>query len=130
MKFHKRFLTLFLLLALVGCGGRASQTDQSQGYSFDFAAADTAVGNTTVTVTLLDPQNNPVENAQLTINGNMSHAGMQPVIVETNSNTNGIYTADFEWTMAGDWFVTVTATLPDGTVISQRFDGIQIESTG
>jgi hypothetical protein len=28
----------------------------------------------------------------------------------------------FRWTMAGDWFVTVDVTLPDGTTASQRFD--------
>lgn len=126
----KRFFLLlltFLTLGLVACGGRTSQTDQRQGYDITFTAEDTAVGETTVTVTVRDPQGNPVDDAQLTINGNMSHAGMQPVIVETATSSNGIYTADFAWTMAGDWFVTVTVTLPDGTVVSERFDGLQIE---
>jgi hypothetical protein len=127
MKFHKLFLMTSLLLLLVACGGRASQSDQSQGYEIDFTAQNTAVGETTVTVTVRDPQGNPIDNAELTINGNMSHAGMQPVIVETSASDGGVYTTDFEWTMAGDWFVTITVTLPDGTVVSERFDGIQIE---
>jgi hypothetical protein len=33
----------------------------------------------------------------------------------------GEYRAAFEWTMAGDWIVTVTATLPDGHVATRQF---------
>jgi hypothetical protein len=44
----------------------------------------------------------------------MSHAGMTPVIVERANGEAGTYAVPFEWTMAGDWIVTISATLPDG----------------
>jgi major membrane immunogen (membrane-anchored lipoprotein) len=52
----------------------------------------------------------------------MTHAGMVPVIVETNTSTDGRYELDYRWTMGGDWFVDVTVTLPDGTFARQRFN--------
>jgi len=73
-------------------------------------------------VTLLDADGRPVEDATVTIRGDMSHAGMAPVEATAAHAGDGIYTADFEWTMTGDWIVTVTATLAGGNVVSQIFD--------
>lgn len=73
-------------------------------------------------VTLLDADGRPVEDATVTIRGDMSHAGMAPVEATAAHSGDGIYTADFEWTMTGDWIVTVTATLAGGNVVSQIFD--------
>ncbi len=52
----------------------------------------------------------------------MTHAGMQPVLADAGSGADGVYPADFEWTMSGDWVVTVTAALPDGRTALRRFD--------
>jgi copper(I)-binding protein len=52
----------------------------------------------------------------------MTHAGMQPVLRTIESGEDGLYQTDFEWTMAGDWIVTINATLADGTVISEDFE--------
>ena len=52
----------------------------------------------------------------------MSHAGMQPVLAEASGGADGVYQAQWVWTMSGDWFVTVTAVLPDGRTLVRRFD--------
>ncbi len=52
----------------------------------------------------------------------MSHAGMKPVLANISEGESGVYAVPFEWTMGGDWFVAVTATLPDGRVATKRFD--------
>ena len=54
--------------------------------------------------------------------GDMSHAGMAPVIASSEDDADGVYRIPFEWTMAGDWFVDVTVTLADGREVVQRFD--------
>jgi hypothetical protein len=64
----------------------------------------------------------PVDDAQLQIKGDMTHAGMVPVVVTLTDGTNGAYEAAFGWTMAGDWIVTVEATLPDGRVARRQFE--------
>jgi hypothetical protein len=64
----------------------------------------------------------PVEDARLEIKGDMSHAGMAPVIVSITDGRDGVYTTAFDWTMAGDWIVTVEAALGDGTVARRQFE--------
>ncbi len=74
-------------------------------------------------ITVKDTDGNPINDATVDIKGDMSHAGMQPVLGESSaSNGEGMYMIPYEWTMAGDWFVTVNVTLADGTVGSERFD--------
>jgi len=80
------------------------------------------VGPITFDVTLWDAEGQPIDGAgPVALRGDMSHAGMKPVIAEASGAGDGQYTADFEWTMAGDWTVTVEATLPDGRVKRTTF---------
>jgi len=45
----------------------------------------------------------------------MSHAGMVPVVDTAQAEGPGSYgISDFRFTMAGDWILTLRATLPDG----------------
>jgi hypothetical protein len=71
---------------------------------------------------LTDVSGAPVQGASVSLQGDMSHAGMQPVLAEAGAAANGVYEAQWMWTMAGDWFVTVTAALPDGRTLVRRFD--------
>lgn len=81
------------------------------------------VGTTDLMITVKDAEGNAVNDATVGIKGDMSHAGMQPVLGESStSNGEGMYMIPYEWTMAGDWFVTVNVSLADGTTESQRFD--------
>jgi hypothetical protein len=48
------------------------------------------------------------------VRGDMSHAGMTPEIVTEAKGELGTYAVPFEWTMAGDWIITISAKLPDG----------------
>ena len=128
----KRFtilLSLLLVLGLAACGGRASQqADGSTDYQLSLNPMSTAVGETVLMLTLNDNEGQPINDANLSIKGDMNHAGMQPVLAEASQATNGVYSVPFEWTMGGDWVVTVDVTLADGTTFSQRFDGLQISS--
>ena len=72
-------------------------------------------------IQLADIAGKPIEGATVDVRGDMSHAGMQPVMAVA-TGAGGNYSADFEWTMAGDWIVTVTAALPDGRTATRQFD--------
>lgn len=80
------------------------------------------VGLTQAVVTLTSTDGQPVTGAMVAIKGDMTHAGMQPVLADASEDAPGSYRAEFAWTMSGDWIVTVTATLPDGTATEQQFD--------
>ena len=45
----------------------------------------------------------------------MSHAGMVPVLETASADVPGrYYVPEFNFTMAGDWVLTLEAILPDG----------------
>ncbi len=118
-------------VALVACRQSAGGVPLDRTAGEDAAAmqielsADTEqmiMGPLVWSVTLTDAGGRPVEDAVVSLRGDMHHAGMVPVEAVGTHNGGGVYSADFEWTMAGDWFVTVTAERPDGTAASQTFD--------
>ena len=70
----------------------------------------------------MDEAGKGISGAAVRVEANMNHAGMTPVFADATGGDGGAYRAGFEWTMAGDWFVMVKATLPNGTAVTQQFD--------
>lgn len=64
----------------------------------------------------------PVTGARIKLEGNMSHAGMVPVFADARETEPGRYQSSMELSMAGDWFVLVHVTLPDGRKLDRQFD--------
>ncbi|HSN76572.1 MAG TPA: FixH family protein [Anaerolineae bacterium] len=119
-------VALLLLAALTGCQRASRQADLDQAPEIVAVLTtdpDPAqVGPATLVVQLSDASGAPVEGASVSLQGDMSHAGMQPVLAEVSGGAGGVYRAQWVWSMAGDWFVTVTAMLPDGRTLVRRFD--------
>lgn len=80
------------------------------------------VGPDTLTIRVFGAENRPVSDARLTVKGDMTHAGMVPVLAEVDGGIDGVYSVPITWTMAGDWVVTVEAQLPDGASTWASFD--------
>lgn len=58
----------------------------------------------------------PVVGATVRVVGDMTHAGMVPVVADAVDVGGGVYrTEGFVFDMAGDWVVTVEVTYPDGS---------------
>lgn len=74
-----------------------------------------------------DGQGRPLDNVTLNVEGNMTHAGMVPVFAQGVGGEDGLYEVPFEWTMGGDWIVTVKATLADGGLVTRQFN-VSVES--
>lgn len=117
-------LAVALLTACQRGGAQPEAADQAPDVAVTFAVSPDppAVGWSTVVVTLTDAQGRPIQGARVALRGDMNHPGMRPVLAEAADAANGQYTAQFGWTMAGDWFVIVTAELPDGRQAVRRFD--------
>jgi hypothetical protein len=122
-----RFLWITLLLVpllLMGC--RQTDTGQPEAgldIRLDAAPDPAEVGEATLLIAISDGSGNPVTGATVDVRGDMTHAGMVPVIREDiSSDENGLYDVPFEWTMGGDWLIEVTATLPDGSTTTERFE--------
>jgi len=71
---------------------------------------------------LADEAGQPIEGADVELEGNMSHAGMVPVFAAAREVAPGQYEAQLEFTMGGDWFIVVRAALPDGRSLERTFD--------
>ena len=80
------------------------------------------IGEATLHFELRDAQGQPIEGASLSAKGDMSHAGMMPVLGDSEEIGDGNYSVPFGWTMAGDWILTVTGELPDGQSINRTFE--------
>ncbi len=124
----RRWLLVVLLVfvaASAGCQRASQQAAADQAPEIAAALAiepdPAVVGPANLAVTLTDASGAPVEGASVSLKGDMSHAGMAPVLAEA-SGAGGVYQAQWMWTMAGDWFITITATLPDGRTLMRRFD--------
>jgi hypothetical protein len=120
-------LTLLAVLALtVAACGRVQQltppmTDDAYTVTMTSEPSPPAVGPGALTFTLRDPAGQPVEGAQIAVEGNMSHAGMVPVAgAPASASTGGEYRVEMDWSMSGDWFVDVKFTLTDGAVVARR----------
>jgi hypothetical protein len=85
------------------------------------------VGPNTAVVQLTGADNKPVRGAAVKLEGNMNHAGMTPVFADATEDAPGHYRARLEFTMGGDWFVLVNATLADGRTVRRTVDvpGVQ-----
>jgi hypothetical protein len=70
----------------------------------------------------------PVAGARLTALGFMSHPGMAPVAAVVEEQGGGLYRADFRFTMAGDWAIRVTGSMPDGRPIDQLLDATTVRA--
>jgi hypothetical protein len=78
-------------------------------------SGEPALGEAEILVYVLDGTD-AVEGADVTVTGDMTHAGMVPVVAEAPQQEPGLYaTEGFEFTMAGDWIITTEVTMPDGT---------------
>ena len=88
----------------------------------DLTASDLLVGDTTLTLRVLDKHGNPLdEPGILTLRGVMNHAGMTPVLAESDSAVGGVYNVPFEWTMGGNWTVIASLDFTHAGFIGGQF---------
>jgi hypothetical protein len=118
-------VSLCLVVFLVGCR-QSQQTPQADPesviISVEAVPQTPVVGEAELQIKLSDQAGQPIAGAKVDVRGDMTHAGMEPVFASADSGTDGIYTVPFEWTMAGDWIVSVTVTQPNQGLITKTFD--------
>jgi hypothetical protein len=121
---HK--LIVLIVLLFVGCRAApatpaAETAVQAAQISLTVDPEPAAVGEARLNVAVTrDGQ--PLAGVKLDVRGDMTHAGMKPVLGSATTDAQGVAVVPFRWTMGGDWIVTVTATLADGAQVSQEFD--------
>ena len=107
------------LAFLYACGRQGALLDFN--LTHEVSPQPPRVGQTTITIRLTDLSAKPITGAHITVEGNMSHAGMAPVSAQAAEFEPGGYRAIIDLSMAGDWVMIAHATLPDGRKVSQQF---------
>lgn len=108
------------LAVVQGC--REHTTAAPLNLTYEVSPVPARVGDVTITIKLTDVSGKAVAGARVTLEGNMSHAGMAPVFAEAKEIGPGRYQSRITLTMAGDWYVIAHATLPDGRTLDQQFE--------
>jgi len=114
-------LAVLLFLGLAGCA-RGGSGLPDVGIQLAVEPQPPQVGPAVVVVTLTDGAGQPLTGAQVELEGNMTHAGMVPVLATAAEVEPGQYRAELEFTMGGDWFILVRATLADGRSLEEQVD--------
>jgi hypothetical protein len=114
-------LLLAMMLILVACRGG---TSGSGDVTVDLAVTPhpPCVGPATIVTNLQDQGGEPVAGAQVSLEGNMNHAGMVPVLGEATEVAPGRYETPLTFSMGGDWFIMIHATLSDGRTLDHKVD--------
>lgn len=119
----RRAFLLTLLPAIAttaGCRARPDARDVS--VAFEIAPSPAAGTPLPLAVSIVDAAGRAVPGARLQVEATMSHAGMAPVFATPRDLGDGRYVARLAFTMAGDWVLLLTGTLPDGRALDRRFD--------
>ncbi len=119
---------LIALILVAGCFAgcqTATPTPDASTQTASITVATTPdppmMGDSTMTITVTQ-DGAPLADAPVSVRGDMNHAGMKPVLADGTTSADGTVEVPFAWSMGGDWIVTVTVTLPDGSEVSQDFD--------
>jgi hypothetical protein len=120
-------LLVSLLLPALGC--RHADSAPEMNVTLTVEPDPPKVGQARLTLTVKDEAGSPVEGATLKLEGNMAHAGMKPVFADATEETGGLYRANLEFTMAGDWFILIDGKLSDGRSFRKKIDvkGVKAE---
>lgn len=123
MRPASHLLLLALLLATAACTRRSPRADQAPEVDLllEVEPSPPAVGQAVLYLILTSSDGIPIEGAELSVRVDMTHAGMQPVLRDAVHLGEGRYQVPFEWTMNGNWILTVEGTLPDGRKLLRTF---------
>jgi len=125
---HLLVVTLAALIGGCGDSGGGQAADRSS-LELVFEPSPPHVGLESVGLLLADASGAPLENAAVRLEGNMNHAGMVPEFADATEVEPGHYMAELEFTMGGDWILSVEATLPGGETLHWRKDvrGVRVD---
>lgn len=112
-------ISLVFGLAILGCQSSGNDTSDVK-LDWEIKPDPPTVGMATMNITMRDSTNQLITDADIKLEGNMSHPGMEPVLTTAEEVTPGQYSAEIEFTMAGDWFILIESTLPDNQVVERQ----------
>ncbi|MCE2488682.1 MAG: FixH family protein [Anaerolineae bacterium] len=120
----RRIIALMLCLLLFAACRQESTPAAEADLTINLRVLPTvaSVGEAEFLIDIGDADGRAVSPERVDVRGDMDHAGMQPVLRDDVQGSNGKYRLPFEWTMAGDWTVTVKLTFADDSSLEETFE--------
>ncbi|MCY4526529.1 MAG: FixH family protein, partial [Anaerolineaceae bacterium] len=120
----RRIIALMLCLLLFAACRQESTPAAEADLTINLRILPTvsSVGEAEFLIDISDADGRAVSPERVDVRGDMDHAGMQPVLRDDVQGSNGKYRLPFEWTMAGDWTVTVKLTFADDSSLEETFE--------
>ena len=119
---RKSVILLCVCVALAQACKRQNDPASELTVTHEVSPQPPRVGQLTIMLKLSDASAKPAAGVRVRLEGNMSHAGMTPVFAEAKETEPGRYSATMDFSMAGDWYVLVHMTLPDGRKLERQFE--------
>ena len=91
-------------------------------YTLQLQVAPNHIGNNVFTIHVLDKHNQGVSNVDITIYPSMLDMDMGVDTVRLQESANGIYSAPYQFTMAGGWQLLIKVRAPDSTIHETTID--------
>jgi hypothetical protein len=118
-----RKLLLFALAMAVSTGcSRRPDLSQTVTIEHEISPEPSRVGPVVITFRLANSVAKAVTGAHITLEGDMSHAGMAPVFGEAREIAPGRYQASLPLGMPGDWVILLHVTMPGGQKLEHQID--------
>jgi len=125
------FLSVLLALAnlqVLGCSSSSGVPDNIV-FSYESDPNPPRIGLNTFTVTLKSASGGRIVGARVSLEGNMSHAGMAPVFGDAKEVGPGRYQGALDLKMRGDWTILCHVRLPSGVSFDREIDIRNIQAT-
>ena len=116
----------FLTLFMCACN-RTPDDAAAAGLYVTLSPAVEGIQGDHLIVEIVDDQGMPITDVTVSLEGNMTHAGMVPVLTESvwdgaDGSEDGVYRIPFEFSMLGDWIISVKIENRDGDRFTQDID--------
>lgn len=117
------WICLFVLFSMTACGSATDSTGNANVQITLLPPAQGAAADS-LQIQLRTATQEPITDATVSLEGNMNHAGMAPIIADAvtdaaDGNSDGIYQVPFQFSMLGDWIITIAVTLADGSQVTE-----------
>lgn len=116
---YLRGIPVAVLALFLGCSTRPTEPDLQIQPDI---AHPVHVGSVNIAFRLSDSAFRPITGARISVEGDMSHAGMAPVFGEAKEAEPGRYQAQLNLDMAGDWVVLLHIVMPSGEKVERQID--------
>ena len=125
---------LLLIVTVVACQRESPDQSSNPSLQITLLAAPDGMQSDYQIVQVVDQAGQPVTDATVSLEGNMNHGGMAPMVGdavtdEADGTADGHYQAPISLNMLGDWIMTVSVKTKDGATITQDIP-VQVSDQG